>query len=184
MTAPLPDILALDIATVTGWAWGRPGTKPECGSYKFAATGSSHAAIFAGCFDWLVAVTKAQRPDVIVIEDLLPFGAKRGRTNKSTGDLLGGLHGIVRMVAFKRAIFDFHAVSANDVRGHFIDARGYKRDQAKRYVLRKCHALGWLNGNARDEDAADACAIWSYWCAQVEPLTALKVSPLFNKAVA
>lgn len=152
---------------------------------RFASPGASHGAIFASCFDWLVDLTKEYRPDVLVLEDLLPFGAARGRTNKKTGDLLGGLHGVIRAVAFKRRIFKVHAVAANDVRGHFIDGRKYKREQAKGYVVRKCKALGWLPpGQATDEDAADACALWSYWCARIDPNEALRVSPLFNKAVA
>jgi hypothetical protein len=175
------EILALDVATTTGWARGVPGETPTCGSIRFGARDASHNAILAACFDWLVEATRERRPDILVVEDLLPFGAARGRTTKKTGDLLGALHGVVRLVAFKRAIFNFHAVSANDVRGHFIDGRSYKRADAKRYVLAQCRKLGWP---AEDEDAADACALWHFWCARINPMTALQVSPLFNKAIA
>lgn len=176
-----PEIFALDLATVTGYARGIPGEVPACGSIRFGARGASHNAILAECFDWLVDQTRERRPDILVVEDLLPFGAARGRTNKKTGDLLGGLHGVVRLVAFKRSIFNFHAVSASDVRGHFINGRTYKRADAKRYVLAQCRKLGWP---AQDDNAADACALWSYECACIDPTTALQVSPLFNKAIA
>ena len=178
----MTTVLALDIASTTGWALGAVGAAtPSCGSVRFAAPGSSHAAILASCFDWMVELTKDKRPDIIAIEDLLPFGAARGRTNKKTGDLLGALHGIVRLVAFKRSIFKVHAVSASDVRGHFIDGRTYRREQAKGYVVQKCKALGWLESS--DEDAADACAVWSFQCSRLDPKEALRVSPLFNRMV-
>ena len=177
----MTTVLGLDIASTTGWCFGAPGETPSCGSVRFASPGASHGAILARAFDWMVELTKDKRPDIIVLEDLLPFGAARGRTNKKTGDLLGALHGIVRLVAFKRSIFKVQAVSVSDVRGHFIDGRTYKSDQAKSYVLQKCKSLGWLDH--ADNDAADACAVWSFWCSKLDPKEALRVSPLFNRMV-
>jgi len=173
----MTDILALDIATVTGWARGTPEGDPTCGSIRFASKGASHGAIFCGAFDWFRDFTESSPPDVLVIEDLLPFRAKMGETHADTARLLAGLHAIIRLVAFKRSIFKVNAVPVSDVRHHFIGGN-YKRDQAKGWTVQKCKSLGWLE--RADEDAADACALWSYWAGRVVPETALRVSPLFQ----
>src|SRR5262249_27159381 len=163
-------------------------------------------------------------PDVVVIEDLLPVFAKQGSTNRATGHLLGGLHGVVKLAVHQRRL-PIEVVSGVDVRRHFLagnftrrNAKRYTIDKrralgwpgarngrrwrievvsvgdarrrfrggnsprrnAKRYTIDKCRALGWAVAK-RDEDAADACALWSYWCAQVAPETAIRVSPLFRR---
>ena len=42
------NILALDIATVTGWAFGAPGSVPRAGTIRWADVGSSNAAVGCG----------------------------------------------------------------------------------------------------------------------------------------
>lgn len=138
------DILALDIASNTGFARGRFGEPPRCGSIRFASEGASANAIFAGAFDWMVDYTKENDvPDILILEALLPFSAaafKKRKTNKSTNDILAGLHGVIRAVAYKRRIFDIRTVAASDVRRHFLDMNAVKREDAKRLVVRKCRA--------------------------------------------
>jgi crossover junction endodeoxyribonuclease RuvC len=177
----MTDILALDVATKTGWARGRPRDVPTSGSIRFAAKGASHGAIFAGAFDWFREFTENERPDVLVLEDLLPFRAKMGQTTKDTARVLAGLHGVIRLVAFKRGMFKVQAVPVPDVRHHFIGGN-YKREKAEGYTIEKCRSLGWRCD--RDPDAANALALWSYWAARVVPETALRVSPLFQKGIA
>jgi hypothetical protein len=46
--------------------------------------------------------------------------------------------------------------------------------------MNQCRRLGW---DFRDDNAADALAIWSYACALIDPQTALKTVPLFNRAL-
>jgi hypothetical protein len=49
-----PRILALDLASRTGWAVGVPSDeKPRSGSLRFAREGASMGAVFAGCRQWL-----------------------------------------------------------------------------------------------------------------------------------
>ena len=175
------DILALDIATTTGWARGFPRGTPTCGSIRFASAGASQGAIMAGAFDWFRDFIDAgPLPDVLVIEEQLPAEFKRGKTTRATGEVLGGLNGVIRMVAFKRRIFKVHTARVDSVRHHFIGGN-YRRDQAKRYVVAKAKSLGWLERD--DSDAGDALALWSYWSGKVEPETALRVSPLFAKGI-
>jgi Holliday junction resolvasome RuvABC endonuclease subunit len=177
----MTDILALDIATTCGHARGRVGSTPIAGSVRFASVGASQNAILASAFDWFVELTKQEpRPDIVAIEALLPFAAMKGKRTQNH-DLLAYLHGVARVVFFKRGIFRIETHRAVDVRGHFIGDRSARREHAKRQTLRRCHALGWLEADSHDEDAADALALWSCACAHIDPVTALQVSPLFNR---
>jgi hypothetical protein len=171
-------ILALDLATVCGHARGRVGSTPVAGSVRFASVGASQNAILASAFDWFVELTKqAPRPDMIAIEALLPHAAMKGQRTQNH-DLLAYLHGVARVVFFKRGIFRIETYRAVDIRGHFLGRRDLKRDAAKRETMQRCRALGW---QVEDDNAADAAATWSCACAHIDPVTALEVSPLFNR---
>jgi hypothetical protein len=176
----MTDILALDIATTLGWARGRVGEVPTSGSICFEKyAGASDNAIFGNALTWLSAQLEPKpRPDMLIIEALLPPGAKVGKTNRATRDRLAGLQGIMRAVAHLRGVYRIETPSVGDVRAHFIHDRNCKRARAKRETVAKCRALGWP---CADEDAGDALAIWSYGCSLIDPRTALRVSPLFNR---
>jgi hypothetical protein len=45
-------IMALDLASTSGWAVGEPGGIPAHGSHRFASAGASHEAIFAAALKW------------------------------------------------------------------------------------------------------------------------------------
>ena len=176
------NILALDIATKLGWAFGSVGSVPTSGSVRFNRySESSRNAVFFNCDEWLSKeIFSIMRPDMLVIEAMLPPGAKFGYTNTETRDRLAGLHGVVRDVAYRHGIYDIHDHSVSDIRQHFIGDRKMKREPAKRRTLHICRALGWP---VDDTDAADATALWSYACSLIDPQQALKLSPLFNKAL-
>ena len=178
------DILALDLATVSGWARGCVGdAAPACSSLRFGKPGASQNAILYHCKTWIVSQLDPEpRPDVLAIEALLPTSFVRGRTNKSTNELLAGMHGIVRAEAYERGIYRIEAHPVNAIRAHFIDMNVCARGEAKMYVVRKCKSLGWLE--TADEDAADAAALWSLVCSQIDPKLALQVSPLFQRGIA
>jgi hypothetical protein len=175
----MTDILALDIATVTGWARGRVGSTPASGSIRFGKAGASENAIFAHAIKWVAEMLDPQpRPDVLMLEEMLPPGAKVGFTTTWTRDRLAGLHGIVRGVAHLRSVFDIRAVSVGNIRQHFIGERHLKRHKAKPAIVEHCRQLGWP---CADDNAGDALAAWSYACSLIDPAQGLLVSPLFNK---
>jgi hypothetical protein len=177
----MTDILALDLATITGWARGRVGETPTSGSIRFGTREASDGAVFGHAIGWFSKLLEAQpRPDIIVLESMLPPGAKVGHTNSSTRDRLAGLHAIVRGVAHIRGegAIELACYSVGDIRHHFIGERSLKRAQAKQAILTRCAMLGW---QAVDNNAADALAAWSFACSIIDPAQAIKVSPLFNK---
>jgi hypothetical protein len=173
-----PLIWALDIATVTGFAVGRVGEKPKAHAIRFAPVGGTSDALFAGCYEWfLETLERAEHPDILAIEELLPPIARRGATNTQTQHRLAGLHGIIRAMARHAQIPETVSANVLDVRQHFIQARNLPRDEAKRAVLSTCKLLGWA---AADDNCGDALALWSYTAGLINPASALQTTPLFS----
>jgi len=178
---PLPLILALDVATRTGYAYGKVGETPVSGSIAFGNSTDNPNVVFAAALDWLSGFLEPEpRPDIVVLEALLPPDAMRGHTQKAVRDRLAGLHGIMRAVARLRCVGEIVECTVGDVREHFIGTRGEKRKVAKHQTMLMCQKLGW---KCKDDNAADALAIWSYAGAIIAPETALRTVPLFNRAL-
>jgi hypothetical protein len=177
----MTDILAIDLATQAGFCRGPHDGAPSFGSISFARGDDSNADIFGAALIWLAALLEPQpRPDLLVLEALLPAAAKL-KTNKLTRDRLAGLRGVILGVADCRHIRRIEEIAVGDVRAHFIGDRSLKRAAAKREVMRQCRRLGWF---VEDDHQGDACALWSFACSMIEPKLALRVSPLFAKGIA
>ena len=173
-------ILALDLATKTGWARGRIGEPPEFGSVRFGNASSDQNIIFGAALAWTSKFLAERLPDALYIEALLPPQAMLNKTSRQVRDRLAGLHGVVRGVAQLRGVERIEICTVGDVRAHFIGDRGLKRARAKGETMLQCRRLGW---DAKDDNQGDALAIWSYAGALIDPQTALKTVPLFNRAL-
>lgn len=171
-------ILALDVATTCGWARGEVGSIPDSGSVRFGGNQDSGDKIFRAGLDWIEGMlTSLEVPDLLIVEAMLPPDAMKGQTTRWVRDRLAGLHGIMRGVASKRGVGEIAQASVGAVRHHFIGHPQLPRQQAKRETMAQCKRLGWP---VEDDNAADACALFSYACAIINPASALQVSPLFN----
>jgi hypothetical protein len=174
------NILALDLASNTGWAFGILGSvQPTFGSVRFGQAESSHTARFANCLEWTSAFLKRQpETGLVVFEAPLHFGLRRGKSNAGNDELAFGLAAIVQAVAYLRGVHDVRQARTIDVRRFFL---GYnpKRTVAKRETIGRCHTLGL---EVEDDNQADAVATWFYQCAQLQPQFGLRVSPLFAGA--
>ncbi len=151
-------ILALDLASVTGWACGEPGGTPSHGSVRFASLGSSHEAIFAAALKWMSTMCKERQPGLVVWEAPLSTSFKRGKTTMNTTTLLYGLPAVIGAVAYLHGIYDIRKADTRDVRLHFL-GQNPKRAKAKMLVMQQCRLYGW---DVADDNEADALAIWSY----------------------
>lgn len=172
-------VFAVDLATRTGFARGRVGEQPVSGSIRFAQHNSRESAIFADALRWISQELEPQpRPDILILESMLPPEAMRGATTRAVRDRLAGLHGIVKGVAQLRGIGEIAEATVGNIRGHFIGDRTAKRVRAKNETMARCRALGWP---CADDNAGDALALWSYACALIDPTWAVQVSPLFNR---
>jgi hypothetical protein len=173
----MATVLALDLASVSGWAVGEPGAKPLHGSIRFASKGASHEAIFSSAMQWAEKKIVFHRPSLIVWEAPLA-GFKGGRTTNDVTTILFGLPAVVGAIAYQRGVYDIRKADTRDVRNHFIGCNP-KRAKAKPLVMQKCRAMGW---EVEDDNEADALATWSYMCALIEPRLAIRPTPLFGRS--
>ncbi len=176
-------ILALDIATVAGWAYGAPGSLPLSGTERWAPPSSSNGRVGAGMLIWLSDFLKVHHVDAIYFE--APFDPRimAKKTNFNTTRILVGLPFLLETLLEAKGYSRVFEVSVSDVRKHFLgkDPRG---DEGKRQVQLRCRQLGWKFNSA---DAADALAVWSFACAIESPKTSIATAPLFqprNQSVA
>lgn len=120
MTRPI--IMALDLASRTGFAVGEVGQKhqPHSGSVRFAAGGASRETVFANALTWFSEVLRVHQPDVLIWEAPLPTSFNRGKTTANVTALLYGLPAIVGAVAYLLKVYDMRTAEVRDVRRHFI----------------------------------------------------------------
>jgi crossover junction endodeoxyribonuclease RuvC len=170
------QVLALDLASVSGWAVGEPGGKPAHGSHRFARAGASHEAIFAGAVKWINGLLNEYEPRVVVWEAPLA-GFKGGKTTVDVTTILFGLPAVIGAVVYLRGVYDIRKADTRDVRHHFIGCNP-KRAQAKPMVMQKCRAMGWA---VKDDNEADALATWQYVCSILDPKLAIAPTPLFQR---
>lgn len=172
-------VLGLDIATVTGFAHGRVDADcPSYGCIRFGTASSPSPEVFAKALGWASTLLATLKPDVVMLEALLPPTAMKNRTSREVRDRLCGLNAIIMACAKTANVPEIASASVGDIRAHFIYDRTLKRKSAKAEVMAKCHQLGW---DVPNDNTADACAVWSYACALIDPRLGLRGSPLFTR---
>jgi hypothetical protein len=167
-------ILALDLARRMGYAIGEAGTIPRAGAKLLASREEPPAAGAQELGRFIRDVIVLEKPDLVVVEHWLHPSVQR------TGDVVlwqlhlhGALHGVLGCWHG----IQFEHVAAASVRKHFCGAasaaprRGRERtsreqreDRAatKAMVIDRAIALGYLPKTRRDDDIADACALFDY----------------------
>lgn len=175
-----PKILALDVATSMGCAFGRPQAKPVAWSYDFGKW-RDHDARFAQAMRFIREMHKQLLPDLIAIE--APIGGKDA--NAYLVGLVACMRGQAKDLGM--VTVEYHAGS---VRKHFLGKGLTSRDFAglsqakakieiKNRVADRCRALGWSFPNL---DAADALALWDFACAkECRPHSTETVGGLFGE---
>jgi len=155
-------ILALDLATVTGWAIGVPGGEPVAGSHRIAEPGAALGRFLAGYSDWLADRITVLEPCMLIFEAPILTGH---RTALDTARKLMCLAGVTELIAHRREIPCYEA-DTGEVTKHFTGRARYpgksyqaRRAAKKRSVMDQCAALGW---RAADDNAADALALWTW----------------------
>jgi hypothetical protein len=169
------SVLALDLATVTGWAWGQPGSLPKFGHERFAKQGEPRPVAYRKFRLWLDLFCSARRPDLIVFESPAVPSFMGGKTNIETIRLLMGLAEHLEEWAWEK--FELREATTAQVRAHFI-GRNLRSNVAKPLVMARCRERGWM---VETTDEADACALFSYQCAFLRPDLAWQDTPLFER---
>jgi crossover junction endodeoxyribonuclease RuvC len=167
-------VLALDLATVTGWAAGKPGTVPTFGHVRFMRPGMSRAAGYRELRGWLDMTMHQGKVDLIVFESPAVPSIMAGKTNIDTIKLLIGLAENLEEWSYNH--IELREASVSQVRSHFI-GQNMKAAIAKPMTMQRCRTLGW---NVATTDEADACALWDYQCCHLRPDLAASGTPLFS----
>jgi crossover junction endodeoxyribonuclease RuvC len=176
-----PRILALDLASRTGWAVGHVGDeRPRSGSVRFAREGAGLGAIYAGCRQWLVDFVAAD-PDIRLIVFEAPMAPQHmaGFTTAHIIRVLIGLCAVVEEFGHAGG-YDVREAKVSEVREHFLGSGRHKRKEAKSLTIAACNRLGWVPA---DDNAADALALWHYQASVLDPKLALQCSPLFRRRI-
>jgi hypothetical protein len=164
-------VIALDLATVLGFAVGplaaapapsplemAAGTRippPLFGSRRIAPKGVSLGAFGASYRDWLGDMITVHAPALVIFE--APFVG--GKTSQAVARKLMGLAFETEVVCYERGLRCMEANMA-DVRTHFLGKkRPGRRDAIKDATVARCRALGWM---VTTDDEADACALYDY----------------------
>lgn len=168
-------VLALDLASTTGFAFGEPGKVPTFGHHRFVSKGEPRAACYRQFRRWLDRMVATRKPALIVYESPAIPSVMAGKTNIDTIKILIGLAEHLEEFCYDH--IELREASVSQVRSHFI-GQNYKGKIAKPMVLQVCQQRGWL---CETTDESDACALWDYQCCWLRPDLAHKGTPLFMK---
>lgn len=177
-------LATLDLSTRAGFAFGAPGRVPRSGTVKLKDRSDPPAAAARnlGCF--LRDQFTLERPDLVVYEAAFSAAAMLDMGNSSrTADLSWQLVGAVEAVCGCYGIRT-ETAHVQTVRKHFTGKGQWGgRDEAKRQTIARCHLLRLFPTDCRDDNRADACAIFdwaSHALCKVQP----KAIVMFGEAVA
>jgi Holliday junction resolvasome RuvABC endonuclease subunit len=156
-------IVALDIATQTGVAVGDSGGNPKSWSVDLGKS-LSQARRLSEVLRLTQELIETHAPDFVALE------AAIGGRNASA--YLIKLVGCVEAVCANRGV-PCEAFHSGSIRKHFLGKAYTARDfphfkvaaakkAIKGLVMDRCRLLGW---DVEDDNAADACALWDYVCA-------------------
>lgn len=157
---PTAQILALDLATTTGWALGTVhDPAPLCGSIQIAAADASLGRLFSNWRDFLHDFLSAN-PEIriVVFEAPMDPTLMHGKRRPGTARKLIGLCAVTEELLYTLGRYDVREAQVSAVRCHFI-GRNYRRAMAKALTTKRCRQLGWA---PQDDNAADALALWDY----------------------
>ncbi len=167
-------IAAFDLARRMGFAIGRAGEIPRAGAKLLASKDEPPAAGAQELGRFLRDVMVLEKPDLVIAEHWLhPSAQPSGDAVLWQLHLHGALHGVLGCWQGIR----FEHVAADTVRKHFCGrasafartkapkdwrAKRDARQATKDMVIDRAVALGYLPKTRRDDDCADACALWDY----------------------
>lgn len=156
-------LLALDIATTTGWArWDSGLNRPHAGELKLK--GNTEPARYAEFSSWLRAKLVADQIDHLAIE--MPVPQRGGMTNLLTLQTLLGLRALAMSQAGAINI-PVYEVNNQEWRQHFLGQRtapkavpnAKRSDWWKKQCVKRCEELGWP---VKGHNAADALGVLDF----------------------
>ena len=172
MQTPSTSILALDLATVTGWAkWRKHVT--SFGTVTFGGRGTLFVRVLTSYRDWLAAQIKEGGFQAVIFES--PYVGPR--THQATARVLLGLAAVTELVCNDHGVRCMEANNASVLK-HWTGRGGGKRKDKKARTLAACNERGF---HPRDDDEADALALLDYAAHCLGIKTDIPEGPLFGE---
>jgi hypothetical protein len=163
-------ILALDLATKTGWASGLVGEVPKSGSWLLRRPKNEPEVGWENLGCRLRDLFTLRVPDLVIYERAMSVGAMqeegddgkmRFRSSPQAIQFLigivGALHGVTGPYGVKTA-----SVPSQTWRKHLLGAGKIPKGEAKPLTIRRVHQLGLMPIDCRDDNRADAIGVWEY----------------------
>lgn len=160
------SIMALDVATACGIAEGPLGGRPTCATFSFNSEGGDHFAVGEKALQFFADRLTLTPPALVIIERPGLHSVAKGRSTLDTFFRLYGLAFLAGTAARCRGVLRITVADAGEARKHFIGISSLPGDIGKRLVQARCRDLGF---EFKTPDEADAIALWSMACEQVQP---------------
>jgi Holliday junction resolvasome RuvABC endonuclease subunit len=160
----MKTLLALDIATTTGWAFGpiAEGSKPTLsGAKTLANPKDTDEYCWQETLKWIYGLLLEFSPDLVVIEKPVMTSSMGGASNPRTMFRLAGLQSVIRMVIYMHRRRTAHLLAPGSVRKTFLGMGKLPKGTAKKLVHSRCLELGWANIETTTYDETDALALWA-----------------------
>lgn len=179
-------VLALDLATKTGWACGSTeGTPVSHGVVAMPKTGEDIGKFLAVFEGWLLTAIDEMGPDEVVFESPILPEQTAIATLRKLYSLAGVTELVVTRLIERGQNMQTREAALGDIRQHFIgirqapkDIRGSeaRRKWMKAKVIAECRKRGF---NVAGDDDADAIALLSLRLSQLDKNYSLNSTPLF-----
>lgn len=177
----MKSLLALDVATTTGWAFGpvAPEARPSTsGHIRFGREGVDDAECWKRALIWLTEQLNVLQPTVVAIEAPINSASPEGGSNAHTLGRLIGLQAVLRTVVEIKLPVTAKLIHVQSARKFFIGHGNLPGKEAKKKVQRRCLDLGWLSEDGMQPDRADAMCVWAKAVADLCPEFAAGMTPL------
>jgi hypothetical protein len=152
-------MLALDTATVTGFAIGKPGSIPRSGSVRLKKPSEPRDVAPFNAYCFLRDMWTLEKPDLVVVEHFMNPAAQ-----KSADAIILQIEVYGVVVALCRAYgIRYEAPQRMTVVKHFLGQQPrQEREALKAKIVSRAILLGYMPRDCRDQNRADACALWDY----------------------
>ena len=181
-------ILALDVATTTGYALGEAGSKPSYGHFRSGKRAGPPGEVTALFRDWLDALCKTHQPQWLVFESpYIPRPAPPFARRAAPPIDINVLRRLITLCGIAEEVAWRHKIACREQASNIIckqfTGRGSwgSRAEKKLATQKMCAIYGW---HGVTEDEADALALWTYAEAVLYPGQARSSGPLFAAAAA
>lgn len=147
-------VLALDLASCTGWCVGAPDSPPRYGSVRLE--GRERPARYAALLEWLDDAHQVHGFDRLVCEAPMVSGDFSGR---DAALLALGFAAHVELWCWDNTVRQLPSVVVGTARKSVLGRGSFGKGLAKGVVMDWCRRQGFAPG---DDNAGDAIVLWHH----------------------